>query len=252
MSQEFLHPVADLLMRYHDFVQDRSTQLWAEMEPVYARFLKDFTDEREEALSAEMVVASDYNIFSILKLHFSEVKAHTPILANLLNPQGSHAQGTVFFKSFVHHCLPTSWQRVAQVRPYQLFVSTEKRNPYGQVDIFLRSISTNDPFAIIIENKINARDQYQQLYRYYQYAKDGLGLNPDQICVVYLSPNGRRPSISGLKEEEQDALELVLAPPIGYHKHIKAMLETAFEKVTSDKVRHTVSQYLQTLKYLPS
>lgn len=250
MSQEHMHPVKGLFHRYSEFEKGYYFQLWSQQEPVFTRFFKAYVEERENALARRMSIAPDYNIFSILKLHFSEVKAHTPILGNLLNPLGSHSQGTLFFRSFVYHCLPANWQKVAQVQPFQLDVRTEKRTPYGRVDIFLHSTSPINPFAIIIENKIYAKDQFKQLYRYFLYARHGLGLEIDQICVLYLSPDGRKPSMEGLTPEEKRNLELVLAPAISYHKNIHPLFNKTLEKITAGNVRHTIEQYLQTFKYL--
>lgn len=45
--------------------------------------------------------AEYFNIFNILKLDYAEVRVHTPFIANLLNPKGTHAQGDLFYKAFI-------------------------------------------------------------------------------------------------------------------------------------------------------
>jgi hypothetical protein len=42
-----------------------------------------------------------YNLFDIIKIKHLEEKVHTPIIANLLDPKGSHAQQTLFYESFI-------------------------------------------------------------------------------------------------------------------------------------------------------
>ena len=46
-----------------------------------------------------------FNIFDILHVGHYEVRTHSPILAEFLNPQGSHGQGAVFLKSFLKEIL---------------------------------------------------------------------------------------------------------------------------------------------------
>ena len=45
--------------------------------------------------------ASGFNLFRILGVAYLEVSTHSAILANLLDPRGSHAQGHVFFHAFL-------------------------------------------------------------------------------------------------------------------------------------------------------
>src|SRR4051794_4091616 len=103
MTQNQNNPdcLIDFFQRYQMFKGKTSMQLWEETERIYDGLINGFVQERTLALEAERCVASDYNLFSILKLNFSEVRLHTPILANLLDPAGSHAQGLLFYKDFV-------------------------------------------------------------------------------------------------------------------------------------------------------
>ena len=50
--------------------------------------------------SAELT-GENFNVFSILQMESAEVKTHSAIIAELLNPQGSHSQGTLFLKLFL-------------------------------------------------------------------------------------------------------------------------------------------------------
>ena len=43
----------------------------------------------------------DFNIFSILRNEPDEVNLHSQFLAELLNPKGSHNQGTILLEAFL-------------------------------------------------------------------------------------------------------------------------------------------------------
>ena len=45
----------------------------------------------------------DFNIFGILGMERKEVKTHSRILAELLDPKGSHLQGNIFLKLFIDY-----------------------------------------------------------------------------------------------------------------------------------------------------
>ena len=45
--------------------------------------------------------AEDFNIFEILGVAHLEVSTHSAFIANLLNPKGSHSQGTKFLEKFL-------------------------------------------------------------------------------------------------------------------------------------------------------
>src|SRR4051812_21689271 len=42
-----------------------------------------------------------FNIFNVLDLEYHETRLHSKFIAELLNPQGSHGQKTVFLKRFL-------------------------------------------------------------------------------------------------------------------------------------------------------
>ncbi|MBX0332941.1 PD-(D/E)XK nuclease family protein [Pontibacter sp. HSC-14F20] len=43
-----------------------------------------------------------FNIFSVLRSHSDEVRVHSRFIAELLNPKGSHGQGTLFLNLFLN------------------------------------------------------------------------------------------------------------------------------------------------------
>ncbi len=239
----------DFLNRYKAIFQENGEQLWHEKELIYSNFIKRFVDERPNALKKEREIASTYNLFSILKIDFSEVRFHTPILANLLNPTGSHGQGLEFYNKFIETCLKKEHQeKFLKVTSFDLLMSSEKRKGGEQIDILLYCCNPQNRFAIIIENKIWAKDQPKQLYRYYKYAKDSLGLATENICIIYLKPNKKPPDLDNLSDKEKRELNVVLIQ-IEYGEHILSFLKRC--SIGATKVKETIEQYILTIQALP-
>lgn len=47
-----------------------------------------------------------FNVFSILKMESNETATHSAILAELLNPRGSHGCGSAFLGAFLRQVAP--------------------------------------------------------------------------------------------------------------------------------------------------
>ena len=125
-----------------------------------------------------------FNLIKIMGMATSEVHTHTPIIADLLNPKGSHGQGSIFLKIFVEY-FSLNFDINTKV-----IVEREKREGKDQIDILIR----NDHQIMIIENKIYASDQSKQLNRYYSYC---IAKNKQPI-LIYLSLLDAQPSKKSL------------------------------------------------------
>ncbi len=100
-----------------------------------------------------------FNIFSITKIERAEVNTHSAMIAELLNPRGSHGQGSAFLALFLvvmgfeHGCSLAH----ANVRKEQSFPGGR-----GRVDIVIHL----EKHLILIENKVDAQDGKGQLKQY--------------------------------------------------------------------------------------
>ena len=96
-----------------------------------------------------------FNLFDILHVGHYEVRTHSPLLAELLNPHGSHGQGAVFLKHFLTEVEIQDFDaESARVFPE---VSIGE---LGRLDIV---ITDKDRRSIFVENKIYAGLQERQL-----------------------------------------------------------------------------------------
>ena len=173
--------------------------------------------------------AADFNIFKILKLTSYEVRTHSAFLANLLNSSGKHNQGTKFLELFTLSCLN---QEVSDVEEYQIFV--EKNTAYGNIDILLQK----EDSIIVIENKIFAGDQENQLERYNNYALETY--SKEQIHLVYLTLTGYDPSDYSLGK----SLTTEDVTCLSYQYDIKRWVELCIKEVALlPNVREVLFQY---------
>jgi hypothetical protein len=122
--------------------------------------LKTIYNKHEELLKQ---TGEKFNIFSILNMERLEVRTHSAFLYELLNPKGSHYQGHDYLKLFIEIVL-----QVEDFNYENIVVDRERSiKELGRVDLVIE----NKEKLIIIEIKIDAGDQEEQLKRYDAYGK---------------------------------------------------------------------------------
>ena len=107
-----------------------------------------------------------FNMFRICGVNHYE-NTHSSILAELLDPNASHQFEHKFLDAFIQtliklDILPPEYQFAYQ----DVAVHREYSTPYGRLDIL---ITNSLDEALLIENKIYASDQYEQLKRYHTF-----------------------------------------------------------------------------------
>jgi hypothetical protein len=190
-----------------------------------------------------------YNIFDILGVRSNEL-SHSSILTNLLDPKGKHGQKHVFLDLFLEQINSRFKENThAYHDDLKNFVTqnaTANKEIYvggvnfdlaegGRVDIVITSGNQN----IIIENKIYAGDQEQQLLRYNNHFKN----QP----IIYLTLDGSEPS-------ESSKGNLVLNHDFiccSYKTDIKEWLEKCIKEMANKPfIRETLNQYLILIQQL--
>ena len=137
--------------------------------------------ENELAVSGE-----GYNLFNILSKGDDELM-HSSVLASLLDPDGSHKQGTLFLDLFIGNLPPVMFDpgsaKVICEKAIGEIVLKGMDSTGGRIDIFMED---KNGHRILIENKWNAGDQACQLVRYRNYDRNAL--------LLYLTRDGHEPS----------------------------------------------------------
>lgn len=141
--------------------------------------------KREVDISS-VALGERFNVFRILGLSSNEVRTHSAFIAELLNPVGSHGQGSLYLRLFIDVVgistseFDSSSARVAvEVNIGQIDALNLTG---GRIDIRLRDASGNN---IFIENKVYASDVENQLLRYHNFDK--------QAKLLYLTLFGSPP-----------------------------------------------------------
>ena len=120
------------------------------------------TQKNNEILNA---IGGRFNMFRICGVNHYE-NTHSAIIAELLNTKGTHSLKSELLEAFLSlidkDFVPTDFN------PSNATVYTEYTTDKGRIDILIKDTNKN---TLIIENKIYAADQYEQLKRYEQFAK---------------------------------------------------------------------------------
>lgn len=130
---------------------------------------------------------SRFNLCSLLVGESDEVRLHSRLIGELLNPKGAHGMGNLLGDLF--------WKIVAkgEVQPNcQRTVKIEASSEFGRIDLLVEEKHPSGNRLLIIENKIWAGDQPKQLERYWQYA-ECKGYDKNYVTMLYLTPFGTEP-----------------------------------------------------------
>ncbi len=139
----------------------------------------------------EQTTGENFNIFQTLNLATDEVRISS-LIAEFLNPLGSHKQGNKYLNIFLDllfgknpNFVNEKFTKEEILKDARVF--TEQFHIVENVGSRIDIIIENDQYAIVIENKIEAGDQDNQLWRYWQSKKN------KKIIIVYLTKNGNIP-----------------------------------------------------------
>ena len=206
--------------------------------------LQTIVDEKKKEQFNEKKAGNSINLFSILNMETDEVNSHSAFIFELLNPTGSHGLGDTFLKLFIE-CIPLrNIEEKSKLITNTAIVEKEKyidevdleNETGGEIDII---ITFKNPFyQIVIENKINAKDQPAQLARYHNYCKS----KGKYFTLFYLTKDGHEPSELSTGKETL----LHYWDCISYQKHIKQWLERCLKKTNpSSLLSGCIKQYIK-------
>jgi hypothetical protein len=178
-----------------------------------------------------------FNVFDLFGVGSREVSTHTPYLVEFLNPKGVHGLGerplAAFVQRFKLNLVPTTTHVTTN---HYLGPVTDDSG--GYIDILLTDAADHQ---VVIENKIFAYDQPNQLHRY----QNGF----QKARIIYLTRDGLEPSdftTCGMTDAEQ---ERILC--LSYAKDIIAWQEECrCQAAVAPVVRETITQYINLIRRL--
>lgn len=176
--------------------------------------------------------AENFNLFSILGMETDEVATHSRFIAELLNRKGSHGQGDKFLSNFLKIFAPDSKlnPRKSQVR-IEYYIGKVTKESGGRIDILIRDWKDN---IIMIENKVYAVEQHNQLLRYHRAFPKG-----KLIFLTLTGEESRQDSSKGLYES------------FSYDTDILNWLEKCKNDMQDiPPIKEIISQYINLVKKL--
>ena len=194
------------------------------------KYVSDFLVELGEKLNSSKKDESlGFNIFKVLGVQNKEVIL-CRFLGELLNPQGSHACGSVFLNKFIKNVLNDDITDDIDNANVKLEDATDENR---RVDIVIYTGSKKYP----IEVKIWAGDQEKQLSDYYiNFFKE----SKDDV-IFYITPDGHEPSKYSKGKLESNQIKC-----ISFNK-IKEWLKQSKEEINNDIVKQICGQMESTL-----
>lgn len=175
-----------------------------------------------------------FNMFKIVGVNHYE-NTHSAIITEFLNPKGSHG--------LKHRLLEIFINSIFKENPFEFdsvnaSIKTEAPTKDGRIDILIEDGKNK---AIILENKVYANDQKEQLKRYNEFAIEKYGLS--NYKILYLTLLGSEASL-----QSAEGVEYI---QISYKNEIIEWLENSVSISSRfPLVRETIIQYINHLKQL--
>ena len=193
----------------------------------------------QERLKKEKEEGKCFNVFSALNMCSDEVRLHSRLLATLLNPKANHGLENEFLKLFLIALgLPEDYITYCKEQIVERPIGEVTEATGGRIDIILEDRG----HAVIIENKIYAGDQPNQLLRYHNYGVKTFGEN--NFKLVYLTLNGSEPSSDSLGGGHFEFIKL------SYAQDILGLLEGMVTAFPQKPIHRTIKDYITIIKQL--
>ncbi len=194
--------------------------------------IKKILIKSETKINESYSRGEQFNIFKVCGVNHYE-NTHSAILAELLNPNGTHGQKDLYLKLFIDIICPN----FTAFKTSNATCQTEFTIPSGRrIDILIRD---NENRLLVIENKIYATDQCGQITDYAKYASE----QTNDFRFIYLTLNGEEAS-----EESSGSTKYIKA---SYKEDIILWLNKCINKSAKMPIiRETLVQYQNHLKQL--
>lgn len=199
---------------------------------------------RPAIVELDRQLARKFDFFRFIDLNENRM---SDVFAYLLNPDETHGQGELFLGKFLED-VTDEW--LPNSSRYPVRIGREVLTPRNRrIDIEIAFQSDDGPAAIAVENKPWAGDQDQQLSDYAEHLESE-SMYKGRFKLIYLTPNGEKPSEASIAPEErkkrEDAKQLDYAS-IRKWASDTGWLKRAESEVKAERVRWFVSDFRKAL-----
>jgi hypothetical protein len=202
--------------------------------------VKHITDIDDKVQEERRKRGELFNVFNVIGLWSEEVRLHSAFLAELLDPKGRHGLQDAFLKEFIDVAgiSDLNFETSNSTVLTEYYIGKKEETTGGRIDILIQS----EDKAIIIENKIYAPDQENQLLRYSNYGKE---YAKGGYRLLYLTLDGKAADVFSTGKN------INIYKPLSYEKHILDWLNRCVEKSACQPLlRETIRQYIELIKQL--
>lgn len=218
----------------------------------------EFVKDCEIEYKKEYETGNFFNVFKELGLSSNEVR-HSQYVKALITPYGNHGMGVKLYLKFLERVLKieildkkNNWlldyQNIRVIDEYFIGNRNHKESEvkkdknYGRIDLLIENCKEGK--AVIIENKIYAKDQDEQISRYCEFANSKYGTIGVDYLVYYLTLDEKSPSDKSLKD-----VMLKDVNCISYQNQILNWLEDIQDSL-NPQIKTTANQYLNLIRSL--
>lgn len=156
-------------------------------------FISRFSDYLAKANESKKRGNNDYNPLKAVQNPYDEVNMHSGFIYSLLDTNGEHYQDDLFLSLFLEVLGLKEW--------FGGTINAQVRKESQNIDLYI----FNDTKHIIIENKIRAIDQQNQIANYIEKVHKN-GVEYENIFVIFLTLHNRKPSDNSLTNKDNNLL----------------------------------------------
>ncbi|RDU53085.1 PD-(D/E)XK nuclease family protein [Helicobacter sp. MIT 01-3238] len=156
-------------------------------------FISRFGDYVARANESKKRGNNDYNPLKAVQNPYNEVNMHSGFIYSLLDTNGKHYQDDLFLSLFLEVLGLKEW--------FGSTTNAQVRKESNYIDLYI----FNDTKHIIIENKINADDQPNQIATFIETIHNN-GVEYENIFVIFLTLHDREPNQSSRTNKDNNLL----------------------------------------------
>ncbi len=236
MNDDTLENWQDFFSRYKSHKQNLCRVRIEEFKYGFSFLQSAFITIQRLIFEIDRMSAYKFNLFRLFNIDRQEVKTHSALIADLLSPVGLHSQGSLFLNNFlklIQNQIDLPIQLSFDQIPFlKWYVETEKVTEFGNLDIVLSNF--DERVLIVIENKIDAVEQPNQLMRYVQWMDTMRNFYDFQV-LIFLTPYGT-PSQTAKGNKYLK---------ISYNRDIVNWLKSSLNDIRTSRVKEVIIQYIE-------
>jgi len=213
----------------------------------YKEFFEKIEIFKNEQNKQKQRGLNNYNILTSVLSKSDEVRLHSRMIFSLLNPNGTHYQSSLFLEKFLN---------TLHINNFKLNLQNcSIYKEYQNIDLYI----TDGDKHIIIENKVYAKEQKNQIKRYIEIIEaENQKLSEEDIFVIYLSLDKEKPtsySLGDLYIEnnfiKRKSEKIARFKSIHYNKEILNWLKSSqYEVQNITNLNEVFNQYIDVVKML--